>query len=131
MSTAITGKGSLCIDLVGSATHAAGEAIGSILNPCGHAIIITDAVVYSTANSTGAANITVGQGASVTAGHDSATIVAAAALAAAKDTAIQGFDHADAADSMVVLGTSEYIVACGSASTVGYAGRLHIKYIHA
>lgn len=127
----ITGTGALCIALEGSATHAAGESIGYIKNPEGAAIIVTDAVVYSTVSSTGVANITVGQGATVTAAHDTATIVAAAALAAAAGTAIQGYDHADPADSMVVVGASEYIVACASADSSGYAGRLYVTYVRA
>ena len=123
------GRGALCIELTGALNHAAGKSIGYIQNPEDCGIIITDAVVYSITNSTGVANITVGQGATVTAAHDSATIVAAAALAAAAGTAIQGYDHADAKDPMTVVATDEYIVACTSADSVGYTGLLYLKYV--
>jgi hypothetical protein len=131
MTDFITGKGKFCIPVTGALSHAAGTALASCLNPEGEAIIITRAVLYGLTNSTGVANITVGQGATVTAGHDSATIFTAAAQAASLGTAVVGIDGADAADACPVLGATEYIVVCGSASTVGYTGRLHIEYIHA
>jgi hypothetical protein len=125
----ILGRGALCIALTGQADHAAGESIGHIQNPEGVSIIITDAVVYCITNSTGAANITVGYAATVTAGHNTATIVAAAALAAAAGTAIQGYDHADAGDTMVVVPADYYIVATTSASSAGFTGYLFLNYI--
>lgn len=121
----------MSLDVVGALDHAAGTALASCLNPEGEALIITKAVLYGITNSTGVANITVGQGATVTAGHDSATIFTAAAQAASAGTAVVGHNAANAKDALPVLGATEYIVVCGSASTVGYTGRLHIEYIHA
>ena len=121
----------MSLAVTGALDHAAGTALASCLNPEGEPIIITKAVLYGLTNSTGVANITVGQGATVTAGHDSATIFTAAAQAASAGTAVVGHDTADAKDSLPVLGATEYIVVCGSDSTVGYTGRLHIEYIHA
>jgi hypothetical protein len=128
-ATPIYGRGALCIALTGAADHAAGKSIGYILNPEDVPIIILDAVVYSTVNSTGAANITVGHAATVLAGHDTATLVASAALAAAAGTAIQGWDHADAGDSMPVVTATEYIVACTDADSSGYEGYLLVNYV--
>jgi hypothetical protein len=131
MTTPLTGKGVMCLPVTGALGHAAGTALASIQNPEGVPIIVTRTVLYGITNSTGAANITVGQGASVTAGHDSSTLFTAAAQAASAGTAVVGHDAADAKDALPVVDSSEYIVVCGSASTVGYTGRVHIEYIRA
>lgn len=131
MTDVYTGKGWMSLAVTGALGHGAGTALASCLNPEGEAIIITKAVLYGLTNSTGAANITVGQGATVTAGHDSATIFTAAAQAASAGTAVVGHNAANAKDALPVLGATEYIVVCGSADTTGYTGRLHIEYIHA
>ena len=130
-ATPIPGTGALTIALTGAAGHAAGSSIGYIVNPEGVPIVITDAVVESTTSSTGVANLTVGYGATVTAAHDASEIVAAMALAAAAGTAVQGYDHADAKDALAVVPADYYIVACTSASSAGYTGFLHLKYIRA
>jgi hypothetical protein len=129
MTTPLTGKGSFTLPVTGALSHAAGTALASALNPEGAAIVVTKCVLYGITNSTGAANITVGQGATVTAGHDSATLFTAAAQAASAGTAVVGINAADAKDALPVLGATEYIVVCGDDSTVGYTGRLHVEYI--
>jgi len=124
------GKGWLSFELTGQADHAAGESVGHILNPEGGSIIVTRCVVYGITNSTGAANLTIGVGATVAAAHDDATIFAAAAQAASAGTAVEGLAHGDPADALPVVTAGQYIVACTSATSVGYTGRVHLEYIH-
>lgn len=124
------GPGWLEFDVTGQADHAAGASLAHFVNPEGAPIIITRSVLYGITNSTGAANITVGQGTTVTNAHDDATIFAAAAQAASAGTAVQGLANGDPADALPVVPAGSYIVACGSASTAGYTGICHIEYIH-
>lgn len=130
LATPVCGKGSFCFPLVGQADHAAGASVGHVVNPEGAAIIITRCVVYGITNSTGACNLTIGPGATVVAAHDVATIFAAAAQAASAGTAVVGNANGDPADALVVLGATEYIVACTSATSVGYTGLCYIEYLH-
>ena len=115
--------------IVGAADHAAGKSVGHIVNPEGVPIAITRCVVAVQENSTGAANLTIGSGASVLAAHDGAGIFAAAAMAAAKDTAVVGLSMGDAADALPIVGSGEYIVACTSADSSGLEARAYIEYI--
>jgi hypothetical protein len=128
-ATPIYGRGSLCIALTGAATHAAGTSCGYIKNPEGVDLIITDCYCQCLTSSTGAANLTAGFGATVTAGHDTTDVFAAAALAAAAGTCVQGFDHADSGDTMPVWDDDGYIVCCTSADASGFTGYLHVRYL--
>ncbi len=129
--TPTVGKGWCSFELTGQADHAAGQSIGDIINPEGEAIIITRCVVYGITNSTDACNLTIGSGATVLAAHDAHDIFDAAAQAASAGTAVVGHAIGDPADTLAVVPAGSYIVACTSASSVGYTGRCHLEYIHA
>jgi hypothetical protein len=129
MTTPLTGKGSFCIPLTGALLFAGGE-VGSAKNPEGETIIITNATIYSTTPSTGAANMSIGIAANAT---TSATtflnaVDAVATLTAA--SALNCFAYGDPADALPVMTSGQYITASGSASTVGYAGFLYVEYLH-
>jgi hypothetical protein len=129
MTTPVTGKGSFCVPLTGALLFAGGE-VGSAINPEGGSIIITRATIYTTTPSTGAANLSVGVAANAT---TSATtflnaVDAIATLTAA--SALNCFAYGDPADSLPIMTSTQYITATGSASTVGFAGYLHVEYLH-
>jgi hypothetical protein len=127
-----SGRGWMTFPITGQVSHAAGDAgtLGHFTNPEGVPIIITRCIVYVSANSTGACNLTIGPGATATAAHDVATIFAAAAMAAAAGKAIEGMAHGDPADEGVVLGATEVIAAYASADSSGLAAVAHVEYIY-
>lgn len=126
-------KGGLSFPITGQTSHAAGDSgtVGHIVNPEDGTIVVTACYAYISANSTGAANLTVGTGATATAAHDQTDLFAAAAMAAAAGTAVTGFANGDAADSLPVIGTGETIAAYCSADSSGLAGRVFIEYVRA
>jgi hypothetical protein len=117
--------------LTGLVGHDAGAdgTVGHIINPEGAAIAITRCVVYAITNSTGAANLTVGIGATVAAAHDATELAAAHALAAAVGTAWEGMQHGDVDDAPVILAADSYIAAYASADSSGFTGRCYIEYV--
>jgi hypothetical protein len=131
LATLLHGKGSLAFALTGQAAHSADAAgtVGYIQNPEDCAIIVTNCVCYGITNSTGAANLTVGNAATVAGAHDRTDLFAAAAQAASAGTAVTGFANGDAADALPVVPADDYICAFGSASTAGYTGVCYIEYV--
>ena len=127
--TPTTEHGYCSFALTGQVDHAAGASVGHILNPEGVAIIITKCIVYTAANSTGAANLAIGYAATATLAHDTHELFDAAALAAAVGTAIVGHATGDPADSLAVVPATNYIVACTSADSSGFTGRAYIEYV--
>ena len=127
----ILSPGTLSIELTGQAAHAAGDSIGHIKNPEGVPIIITDSTVYHITNSTGAANLTVGSGATVAAAHDDATIVASISIGGRAGTSVGSFAHSSAKAALPVVATDHYIVACTDATSAGYTGKLFLRYLRA
>ena len=130
MTVPRTGDGWMTVDLTGVAAHAGGE-LCNLLNPEGHALIITRAVLYTTHVSTGACGLNVGIG--TTAEHDQTEICSNVDIVAhTAGTASNLFACGDPADLLPVWGAVEYLVANGhGASSAGYTGRLHVEYIHA
>ena len=124
-------RGYCSFSIVGQANHAAGQSVGHIVNPEGVPIVITNCFVYVATNSAGAANLTIGSAANVTAAHDLAGLFAAAAMAAAAGTAINGFANGDAADAFPVLAAGDVIVACTSADSTGLTATAYIEYVRA
>jgi type IV secretory pathway VirB6-like protein len=122
-------RGYCSFAITGQLTHAAGESVGHIVNPEGVPIVITNCFVYVYTNSTGAANLTIGHAATVLAAHDLTQEFAAAAMAAAAGTAINGFANGDAADAFPVLAAGDVIVACTSADSSGLTARAYIEYV--
>jgi hypothetical protein len=126
-----TKRGTLSFPITGQAAHSADEAgcLGYIQNPEDVPIIVKSCIVYGVTNSTGAANLTIGNASTIAGAHDRADEFAAAAQAASAGTAVEGLAHGDPADSLPVVGASDYICAFGSASTAGYTGVAYIDYV--
>jgi hypothetical protein len=124
------GKGWFSIDFTGVAATTGG-AIASVKNPEGVDVIVTNAFVYISANSTGAANLTIGIGTSTTTDYSdmvSATAMAAAAGKVYTAAAISASIATEVTAPGVWLST-EYVNITGSGSTVGLVGTLYIEYL--
>jgi len=120
----------MSIPLVGVAATTGG-AIASVANPEGVTVLITRAILYISANSTGAANLTAGIGATATTAGDD--IVAALAMAAAAGVAYNGFATQVTAITAVTAPAqwtaTTFVTVQGSATTVGLAGTLFLEYV--
>jgi hypothetical protein len=130
--TPYTGKGWFSFPLVGQVAHGNDVAgsIGAVLNPEGAAIIITRCVVYHITSSTGAANLTMSNAATVAAGHDATALFAAHAIDGSVGSANNGYNCGDASDPLVVVGATEYISAFASGDSTGYTGTAYFEYVH-
>lgn len=113
------------VTLTAATTTTAG-AVAAVANPVGEELIITQAIVRTTTQSTGAATLDIGVAANAT---------------TASDTLIDGLSVATAP---IVLGTpgtnglvprvwgaSQYVTATASATTAGMVGSLHLICIRA
>ena len=123
--------GHVSFDVTGQLAHSADVAgcLGYIENPEDCDIIVTSAFLYGVTKSTGAANITVGNAATVASAHDRTDLFAAAAQAASQGTAITGFAWGDPAASLPRVPKGDVIAAFGSATTVGYTGVFFFTYV--
>jgi phosphotransferase system HPr-like phosphotransfer protein len=112
----------------GTATAAGGQA--AILNPAGVPLIITDAKLYVTANSTGAANLTIGTAAAGTVAATSMMGATAMGAAAGKlyQLAAGGTAAAQDVSATNLWGSADYINVSASASAVGLSAILYIDY---
>lgn len=115
-------------------TATTGGAVGSWTPVEGAPIIITRAMVYVATASTGAANLSVGVGASAT---TSATNLIAATSAHTSSSVLDSFTSqivaATAAESGIVtlaqiLTAGQYVTVTGSASTAGMVATLYVWY---
>lgn len=105
--------------------------IASIPNPEGIPLILRDVRLYVTANSTGAANLTIGTAPSPgTAATNSLLTATAMAAAAGKiySGEIGGTVVATDLTATATWGSADYIVVNGSASTAGLGAILFIDY---
>lgn len=126
-----TQAGGFAVDLTGGTATAAG-GVAAIPNPEGVDLVIADAFLYVATNSTGAANLTIGTAASGTVAATSMLGATAMAAAAGSVFALFNFGTAvGAASAPQKWGSAGYINVAGSASTVGFTGRLFIKYYRA
>jgi len=120
-------SGCLEIPLVGNALFAGGE-IAAVANPEGAPLIIVDVKIYVDTPSTGACNISVGLAAdAVTADTDMINALAINGVITGK--AYHGMTALAAKGEAQVWGATEYITVTGSASSVGFVGRLFVQYI--
>jgi hypothetical protein len=120
-------SGCLEIPLTGALLFAGGEVAG-VLNPEGVPLIIVDVKIYVDTPSTGAANLSVGIAADAVT-SDTDMINALAVNGAITGLAYHGMTALAAKGAAQVWGVAEYVTATGSASTVGFAGRLFVSYI--
>jgi hypothetical protein len=127
MTTPVFASGHLEIPLLGAVTFAGGE-LGSVRNPEGVPLILTDVKLYVEAPSTGASNINVGINASPTA-VDADLIAALAINGAISGTAYHGMGALAAKGTVQVWPANEYITATGTVDSTGFRGRLYVSYI--
>jgi hypothetical protein len=104
-----------------------GGALGSLKNPEGVPLIITDVKLYCITSPTGAANLTAGIAANAT--TDDSDLINALALASTAGKAYHGMTALAAKGEAQVWGATEYITATGSASTAGFTGTLYVSYV--
>lgn len=129
MTVATHGSGYLEIPLTGALLFAGGE-VAAVANPEGVPLIIVDAKLYVVTPSTGGANLNVGIAAAATT-SDTDMINALAVDGAITGLAYHGMTALAAKGAAQVWGATEYITATGSASTVGFVGKLFVRYIRA
>jgi len=120
-------SGYIEIPLTGALLFAGGE-VAAVANPEGVPLIITDVKIYVDTPSTGAANLSAGLAANATT-SDTDLINALAVNGAITGVAYHGMTALAAKGAAQVWGTTQYLTATGSASTVGFAGRLFVRYV--
>lgn len=112
----------------GTATAGGGQA--AIPNPEGVDLVIKSAFLYVGANSTGAANLTIGTAASGTVAATS--MLGATAMAAAAGSVFSLTYHGTAVGSPATpqkWGSADYINVAASASLAGFSGVLWVDYL--
>lgn len=127
------GRGILAIKITGVASTDNG-GIGAVLNPEGVNCVILRTTYYAHTPSTGAANLSVGVGATAsTAATDILNAMDAAAATA--DTMWNGHQMQNTAKTQITAPalwqSGYYITFTGSASTVGLEGYLFVEYVRA
>lgn len=129
MTTTTFASGYIEIPLTGALLFAGGE-IAAVANPEGTPLIICDVKLFVDTPSTGAANINVGIAANGT--TSATTLINALAInGAITGKAYHGMTALAAKGEAVVWGTTQYLTATGSASSVGFVGSLFISYVRA
>lgn len=121
-------RGAYSVAITGGTATAAG-GVAAIPNPEGTDLVIADAFLYVYANSTGAANLTIGTAASGTVAATS--MLPATAMAGAAGSVFALFNHGTAvgnASAPQKWGSADYINVAGSGSTVGLSALLFVKY---
>jgi hypothetical protein len=123
--------GWMSFPITGQTAHSADAAgcIGYIKNPEDCDIIVTQCIVYTLVNSTGAANLTISHATTVAGAHDATALFAAASVADSHGTATTGIATGDVADSFPVVLEGSYIAAFASADTSGLVARAYIHYL--
>ena len=119
--------GSFVLDLEGALLFAGGE-MGSVLNPEGEAIVITEMLLYVETPSTGSANIDVGIGVAAT--TDATDLISALAINGSLTGKVYSALAKTASLELVTWPATSYLNATGSASTVGFKGKLLVKFMH-
>ena len=124
------GKGFFCVDITGVAsTDAAG--IGEVLNPEGVDVTILQAWLYTITESTGSANLGCGIAATGVKATDLLNdmdingVTEGALINCFAPQATAETELSDPAD----WPSDEYITFTGSATTVGYTGKLLVQYV--
>ena len=120
-------SGCLEIPLTGALLYAGGE-IAAVANPEGVPLIIQDVKLFVDTPSTGSANLSAGLAADAVT-SDTDLINALAINGSITGKAYHGMTALAAKGEAQVWGTTQYLTATGSASTVGFTGRLFVQYI--
>lgn len=117
--------GSFVLDLVGEAL-ATGGLVGSVLNPEGVAVVITKVLLVVTTPSTGGATLNVGIGATAT--TDASDLISALTVNGALTGKVYNGLNPAANAEHIVWGSTQYLTVTGSATTVGFTGKVLIEY---
>lgn len=127
MTQPVFASGYLEIPLTGALLFAGGE-IAAVENPEGVALIITDVKLFVDTPSTGACNLNAGLAADAVT-SDTDMINALAINGAITGKAYHGMTALAAKGEAQVWGVTQYLTVTGSASSVGFTGRLFVEYI--
>jgi len=119
-------SGYLEIPLTGALLFAGGE-IAAVANPEGAPLIIEDVKLIVDTPSTGACNLSAGLAADAVT-SDTDLINALAINGAITGKAYHGMTALAAKGEAQVWGLTQYLTVTGSASSVGFVGRLMVKY---
>jgi hypothetical protein len=103
-----------------------GGAVGSAVNPVSGSIMITRAILRTTAFSTGAANLDIGIAANATTSND--TLLDGIAVGTAVKVADNINDAGTNGKARQLMTTGQYITVTGSADSSGLAGKLYVEY---
>lgn len=130
VSTVLTDqRGWFKIALTGAASTANG-GLGEVANPEGVLLGITRAFIYARTGSTGAANLSIGVGASGAAVSDVCSSMDVIEATIGGDLTFLPAAQAAETDSPTALWAADtYLVFTGSASTVGLDADVYIEYI--
>lgn len=120
-------SGYLEIPLTGALLFAGGE-IAAVENPEGVALIITDVKLFVDTPSDAACNLNAGLAADAVT-SDTDMINALAINGAITGKAYHGMTALAAKGEAQVWGVTQYLTVTGSASSVGFTGRLFVEYI--
>ena len=101
-----------------------GGAVAGVLNPLGVDLIVYQAVVQTTTESTGAANLDIGIGATATTSND--TLFDGIAVGTAALLKAASVTHGTNGFGAVKWGAAQYLTVTGSASTAGLVGVLYV-----
>ena len=115
------------IPLTGNLLFAGGE-IAAVANPEGVPLIIQDVKIYVDTPSTGGCNLSAGLAADAVT-SDTDMINALAINGALTGLAYHGMTALAAKGAAQVWSTTQYLTVTGSASSVGFTGRLFVQYI--
>lgn len=121
-------RGAFSVTITGG-TATAGGGQAAIPNPEGVDLVLADAFLAVTANSTGATNLTVGTAASGTVAATS--MLGATAMAAAAGSVFALFNHGTAvgaASTPQKWGSADYLNVAASADASGLSAILFVKY---
>lgn len=124
------GKGFMTIALTG-ATSTDNAGLGQIANPEGVSLLILRTALHITTPSTGAANLSVGVGASGAAATDIINVLAMNGAITGKvynGSTIQTTAKTEIT-APAVWTTDKYITFTGSASTAGLVATLYVEYV--
>lgn len=133
VSVETEGRGVLSIHITGVASTDAG-GIGSVINPEGVNCVILRTTFYAISESTGAANLSVGVGATA-ASTNTDILNALDANTMTDDTMWNGHAMQNTAKTQITAPAlwqaGYYITFTGSATTVGFEGYLFVEYVRA
>jgi len=121
-------SGYIAIPLTGALLFTGGT-VANVANPEGVPLIIQDVKLYVATPSTGGANLSIGITTTLTAATN--LINALAVNGAITGLSYHGMTALAANGAAIVWGAAQFLTASGSASTVGFAGTLFVRYIRA